>query len=142
MEGTEEKDETRSILIAIREGLQVLDAKFDGMNLRLTKLEGQVARMDERLERMEQRLERVEQRLDRVEQRLDRVEQRLDRVEQRAERVEQRLDKMDEQLDRMEDQGSQNAERLAHIQSSITYLAQKAGEHDKDLYVLKAKAGM
>lgn len=121
MEGTEEKDETRSILIAIREGLQVLDAKFDGMNLRLTKLEGQVARMDERLER---------------------VEHRLDRVEQRLERVEQRLDKMDEQLDRMEDQGSQNAERLAHIQSSITYLAQKAGEHDKDLYVLKAKAGM
>lgn len=56
-------DEAIGVLNAILEGQKVTHAKLEGMELRLSRVEGHLVKVDERLDRIEARLDHVEERL-------------------------------------------------------------------------------
>jgi chromosome segregation ATPase len=72
-----------------------------------------VTRMDERLTRVEGGLDLMDGRLTRVEGRLDKVDGRLDKIDDRFDKMDGRLDKIDDRFDKMDG-------RLDGLQSSVS----------------------
>lgn len=66
---------------------------------------------------------------------------KLDAMELRLARVEGHVAEMDKRLARVETYGAETKEQLADVLSTEKYLVHKAGEHERDIYVLKARAG-
>lgn len=66
---------------------------------------------------------------------------KLEAMDLRLARVEGHVGEMDKRLGRVEAHVAQNTEDLGDVLSSVKYLVHKAGEHERDIYVLKSKAG-
>ena len=72
--------------------LQMLNTRFDKVDIRLDSL-------DARLDKVESRLDKVESRLDKVESRLDKVDARLDNLESGQAAIRKDIARLDNRID-------------------------------------------
>jgi archaellum component FlaC len=72
-----------------------MDARLDGIDVRLNRMDARLDGIDARLDRMDARLDGIDVRLDRMDARLDGIDARLDRMDARFDGIDARLDRME-----------------------------------------------
>ena len=79
--------------------LQMLNTRFDKVDIRLDSLDARLDKVESKLDKVESRLDKVESRLDKVESRLDKVDARLDNLESGQAAIRKDIARLDNRID-------------------------------------------
>lgn len=149
---------------AIYDQQLVMNAKMDGLEKRVSNIEGRLEQIECRMEGLEQQIDQLESHVDSMEQRMDKLASHMDLFASRMDRVELKMDEIAQQmethlqfpeliqqsqaeglvrLDRMESLLGQKLIRLEQenidTQERLKYIRTVLVRHDEEILALGLK---